>query len=444
MTECSTQLTLGGIVAKPVVVDFRGGNLTSDAGVVWLRRVDERLRLTARLAGCLVDLRDPDRVEHPRIEQVRQRVYQIAAGYEDCDDADALRGDPAFKLAVGRLPEGQPHLSSQPTLSRFENAVTERELKRLSRELLATYLDTRPAPGQRIVIDVDATDDPTHGQQTFSFYHGFYRQHMFHPLLCFDAETGDLLALRLRPGKAHAANGVVKVLRRIVKKIKKRWPWVQIVLRADAGFAVPRLYRWCEREDLGYVIGLVTNETLKDFHAPLAAQAAARYEEAKTKVRLVGEVGYRAGSWKRFRRVIMKAEVTAAGTNRRFVLTNLDGEAEALYDFYVARGDAENRSKDLKNALAADRLSCCSFTANAFRLLLHAGAYVLMHHLRRALAGTELAPVQFDTLRLRLLKVGARIRTSVRRVLVQGASAYPDQDLWRLLHARLGPAPAPG
>ncbi len=444
MTDCNTQLRLTGIVARPVVVDFRGGNLTSDAGVLWLRRVDEQLGFTARLAACLVDRRDPDRIWHPRIEQVRQRVYQIAAGYEDCDDADALRGDPAFKLAVGRLPEGQGHLSSQPTLSRFENAVSQRELTRVSRELLATYLDTRAVPGKRIVIDVDATDDPTHGQQAFSFYHGFYGQHMFHPLLCFDAETGDLLALRLRPGKVHAANGVVKMIKAVVKKIRRRWPWVEIVIRADAGFCVPRLYRWCEHEGLGYVIGLVTNETLKGFHAPLAAQAAARYEESKTKARLVGEVGYRAKRWKRFRRVIMKAEVTAQGTNRRFVVTNLDGEAHALYDFYVARGDAENRIKDLKNALAADRLSCCSFTANAFRLLLHAGAYVLMHHLRCALAGTELASAQFDTLRLRLLKVGARIRTSVRRVLVQGASAYPDQTLWALLHARLGPAPAPG
>jgi len=444
MTDCNTQLTLTGIVAKPVVVDFLGGNLTSDTGVIWLRRVDERIGLTAQLARCLVDERDPKRTRHRRLEQVRQRVYQITCGYKDCDDADVLRDDPAFKLAVGRLPDSAPPLSSQPTLSRFENAVSEAELKRLSRALLRTYLDTRAAPGERIVIDVDATDDPTHGQQAFSFYHGFYGQHMFHPLLCFDAQSGDLLGLRLRPGKAHAANGVVPLLKRIVKKIKERWPWVEVVIRADAGFAVPRLYRWCEHRGLGYVIGLVTNPTLKDLHAPLAAQAEALYEASHTKVRMAGEVGYRAGPWKRFRRVVMKAEVMAQGTNRRFVVTNLTGEPEALYDFYVARGDVENRIKDLKNALAADRLSCCSFTANAFRLVLHAAAYLLMHHLKRTLAGTELEHAQFDTLRLRVLKVGARIRQSVRRVLVQAASAYPDQQLWTLLHTRLGPCPAPG
>ncbi len=294
------------------------------------------------------------------------------------------------------------------------------------------------------MIDIDATDDPTHGQQAFSFYHGFYRQHMFHPLLCFDGESGDLLAAMLRPGKAHAANGVVKMLKRIVKQIRKRWPKVEIVIRADAGFCVRRLYRFCEYRALGYVIGLVTNETLKSLHAPLLVEAEARYAQTQTKARLLGEVGYRAGPWKHFRRVIMKAEVMAKGGNRRFVVTNLAGEPEALYDFYVGRGDAENRIKDLKNALLADRLSCSSFAANAFRLLLHSAAYVLMHALRGHLQGTELASAQFDTIRLRLLKVGARVRQSVRRVLVQAASAYPDQHLWTLLHTRLAPAPAPG
>lgn len=443
MTHCNTQLTFSNIVSKPLVVDFEGGNITSDAGAIFLRQVDERLRLTERLAACLVDRRDPLRVEHPRIEQVRQRVYQIACGYEDCDDADTLRGDPAFKLALGRLPESQGYLSSQPTLSRFENAPRERELKRLNRELLRTYLEIRPAPARRIVIDVDATDDPTHGQQAFSFYHGYYRQHMFHPLLCYDGDTGDLLAAALRPGNVHAANGVLKMLKRIVKKIRQRWPWVEIVIRADAGFGVPRLYRFCEKNALGYVLGLITNETLKKFHAPLLARAEAQYAEQGEKARLLDEVGYRAGSWKRFRRVVMKAEAMDQGTNRRFVVTNLEGPPEALYDFYVQRGDAENRIKDLKNALFADRLSCSSFDANCFRLLLHASAYVLMHHLRRHLQGTELASAQFDTIRLRLLKVGARVRQSVRRVLVQVASGYPEQDLWTLLHRRLAePAPS--
>jgi hypothetical protein len=437
MTDCSKQLAFQGILKLPLTVDFDGGNLTSDGGVLWLRSVDEGLGLTAGLVRCLLDRRDPQRVRHPRLEQLRQRIYQIACGYEDCNDADVLRRDPALKIAVGRLPESDRDLSSQPTLSRFENAAGERELKRLSGQLLRTYLDTRPKPAGRIVIGLDSTDDPAHGQQAFSFYHGFYRQHMFHPLLCFDGQTGDLLAVSLRPGNVHAANGAVKMLERIVKKIRRRWPDVEIVLRADGGFCVPRLYRWCERERVGYVIGLISNPTLKTLHDPLLEQAQALYGQSLAKARMIGEVGYRAGPWKRFRRVVMKAEVMPEGTNRRFVVTNLGGEAQALYDFYVGRGDVENRIKDLKNALSADRLSCCSFTANRFRLLLHAAAYVLLHHLRRALHGTELASAQFDTLRLRLLKAGARVKQSARRVWMHLASSYPYQELWVALHSRL-------
>lgn len=209
------------------------------------------------------------------------------------------------------------------------------------------------------------------------------------------------------------------------------------------GFACAGCTASASFEGLGYVLGLITNETLKSLHAPLLAQAEVLYDKNRGKVRLVGEVGYRAGSWKRFRRVIMKAEVMAQGTNRRFVVTNLAGEPQALYDFYVQRGGAENRSKDLKNALFADRLSCCSFAANRFRLLLHAAAYLLMHALRRQLAGTELAAAQFDTLRLRLLKVGARVTQSARRVWVHAASSFPHRDIWILLHGRLSqPAPS--
>ena len=443
MTHCNTQLHLNELLSIPVLVDFNGGNITSDAGAVFLRQVDERLGLTERLAACLGDRRDPAKVHHQRIEQFRQRIYQIACGYQDCNDADFLRGDAALKIAVGRLPETGGNLSSQPTLSRFENGATEREWKRMNRELVRTYLEQRPPPGRRIVIDVDATDDSTHGQQAFSFYHGYYRQHMFHPLLCFDGETGDLLAADLRPGNAHAANGVVKMLKRIVKNIRRRWPWAEIVIRADAGFCVPRLYRFCERQGLGYVLGLITNKTLKALHLPLLARAEALYAEKGGKVRLLDEVGYRAGSWKRFRRVVMKAEAMARGLNRRFVVTNLEGTPEAVYDFYVQRGDAENRIKDLKNALFADRLSCSSFAANRFRLLLHAAAYLLMHALRGHPAGSELASAQFDTIRLRLLKVGARVKQSERRVWVHAASGFPHRDLWLLLHRRLAePAPS--
>ena len=224
------------------------------------------------------------------------------------------------------------------------------------------------------------------------------------------------------------ANGVVKMVKRVVKKIRQRWPGVEIIIRADAGFCMPRLYRFCEHNGLGYVLGMITNKTLKRLHAPLLQEAEALYEEQGTKARLLGEVGYGAGSWGRFRRVVMKAEAMPQGTNRRFVVTSLAEAPEAVYDFYVQRGDAENRIKVLKNALSAERLSCGTFAANRFRLLLHSAGYVLMRHLRRQLAGTELATAQFDTIRLKLLKVGARVTQSARRVWVHAASSFPHRD----------------
>lgn len=443
MTECSIQLSFAGMVkGRSVVMDFTGGSLTSDAGLPFLRKVDDQLKLTERLSSCLRDGRDPVKVRHRVIDQLRQRIYQISCGYSDANDADSLRSDPVLKVAVGREPETGCELASQPTLSRFENSVGRKELTRLNRQILSTYLCHRPCPSRVIVLDIDATDDPTHGQQELSFYHGFYKQHMLHPLLCYDGETGDLLAATLRPGNVHAANGVVKMLKRIVRKIRKRWPWVAIIIRADAGFSVPRLYRFCEQYSCGYVVGLITNAVLERLHAPLLMEAEELYSSSGNKVRLVGEVGYRAGSWKRYRRVIMKAEAMSQGTNRRFVVTNLKGDPKQLYHFYIQRGQAENWIKDLKNGLLADRLSCSRFLANSFRLLLHTAAYLLMHHLRRQLVGTALATAQFDTIRLRLLKVGARVKQTCRKVWIHAPSSFPYRPLWVILHHRLTqPAP---
>lgn len=441
MTHCQTQLIIPDILRTPVVIDFEGGNITSDTGAVLLRALDDRLDVTSRFSSCMIDRRDSSKTRHALIDQFRQRVYQICLGYEDANDADKLRSDPAFKIAVGRHPETDDDLASQPTITRFENSVTGREIKRLNRELVNLYLDHRKVPDARIILDIDSTDDPTHGQQTFSYYHGFYGQHMFHPLLCYDGDTGDLLCATLRPGNVHAANGVVKTIKRIVMKIRKRWPWVEIVIRADAGFCVPRLYKFCEREGIGYVIGLITNATLKKLHKPLLEKAVASYETERAKVRIFDETGYRAGKWNRFRRVIMKAEVMDQGTNRRFVVTNLKGAPQDVYDFYVQRGDVENRIKDLKNALKADRLSCHRFDANRFRLMLHCAAYVLTHNLRGLLGNTELANAQIDTIRLKLLKVGARIRQTVRRVWIHAASGYPYQHIWRTLIENMAAAP---
>src|SRR5215211_8911273 len=289
----------------------------------------------------------------------------------------------------------------------------------------------------RIRLDLDGTDDPAHGGQEGVRYHGFYGQHMYHPLLVFDADTGQLITAVLRPGNVHASRFVVLVLRRLLKRLRAAWPEIPVELRADSGFAVPRLYAWCEANQVGYTIGLVPNPALERLAAPLLAEAQAQSAaQAGAKVRLAGETPYQAGSWPAPRRVVFKAEVLAKGPNTRFVVTTHADAPLAVYDTYVDRGQAENFIKDFKNALAADRLSDHRFWANQFRLLLHAAAYWLLDTLRRWLAGTDAARAQMDTLRLRLLKIGGRVRQLADRVRLHLASSHPGEPLWRHLAAR--------
>jgi hypothetical protein len=441
MTECITQIPFEFNLKKQITTRFDGGLQSSDGGLLWVRQVDDELGLTARMAGCIRESRDQRYVSQPLGDLLRQRVYQIIAGYEDQNDADYLRKDAILKTCCDRAPETGQDLGSQPTLSRLENSVTWRDCYRMSEVLLAEYLSEDKAKPDQVILDIDATDDPTHGQQELSFYHGFYEQHMYHPLLIYDGRRGDLLVAALRPGNSHAARGVVAIVGRVVSRIRERWPEVGIIIRADAGFAVPELYRYCEGEGLEYVIGLVTNARLLTLAEDLMAEAIRGYEETAEKVRLIGEGSYQAKSWDIVRRVVIKAEAMPEGTNRRFVVTNMKEPPEELYDFYALRGDAENRIKDLKNALSADRLSCHRFLANQFRLLLHATAYTLTLALRRKLKGTQLAKAQFDTIRLRLLKVGARVKETARRIWVHLASSYPWQELWYYLaHIRGSPA----
>jgi hypothetical protein len=364
---------------------------------------------------------------------VRQRVFQIACGYEDQNDADTLRHDPLLKLVCGRLPESEDALASQPTLSRLENAVDRHACVRLAHALLAVYLQARDAeePPRHILLDLDSTDDPTHGEQEGTAYHGYYNQHMYHPLLIFDGQTDHLITALLRPGNAHASRGVVSVLRVLVAHLRARWPGLSIEIRADSGCAVPRLYRFCERFGITYTIGLVTNDRLKALAAPLLAQA--QRAQSGEKVRLVGETSYQAGSWDRERRVVYKAETLDKGPNTRFVVTTRADPPEALYDFYVDRGAMEGWIKDYKRACIADRLSDHRFWANQFRLFLHAAAYWLLDTLRRRLCAQGHPPLQLDTLRLRLLKVGGRVRELLTRVRLHLASSHPSQFLWPLL-----------
>jgi hypothetical protein len=426
-----------GSASLPVEARFDGGRLTSDGGLPWLGAVDTRLGLCAALAAMIPEWRRGP-VRHPREMLLRQRVFQIACGYEDQDDADALRTDPLLKLACGQLPETGHDLASQPTLSRLEHAVDRKSCYRLAVALGALYLRERERDGipAHIVLDIDGTDDPVHGQQEGSAYHGYYRQHMLHPLLLFDGDTHQLITAVLRRGNTHGSTGVVAVLKRVVAAIRARWPGVTIELRMDSGGAVPAIYAWCEAADIAYTIGLITNPRLTALAAPLAAAAQRqRAASGEAKVRLCGEVTYQAESWEQPRRVIVKAEALPKGPNTRFVVTTRPDPPELLYDWYVARGDGENAIKDLKVACCADRLSDHRFWANQFRLLLHAAAYWLLDTLRRWLAEMGVDHLQLDTLRLRLLKIGGRVAQLHDRVRLRLATSHPGQPLWGHLAA---------
>ena len=421
---------------------FDAGRLTSDGGLPWLGEADRALGLCAALAVGIPEWRRGP-VRHGLETLVRQRVFQIACGYADQDDADPLRSDPLLKLVCGRLPVSGADLASQPTFSRLENAVDRRTVEALAEALVTGYLRERgrQGPPRRVRLDLDGTDDPAHGQQEGVAYHGYFRQHMYHPLLVFDADTGQVITAILRPGNVHGSRFVVLVLRRLLRRLRAAWPEVAVELRADSGFATPRLYAWCEAQGVAYTIGLIPNPLLEAAAAPLLAEAQAQSQaQGGTKVRLAGETRYQAGSWAHPRRVVFKAEVLAKGPNTRFVVTTHAAPPVAVYDDYVDRGAAENWIKDLKNALQADRLSCHRFWANAFRLVLHAAAYCLLDTLRRRLAGVTGTRYQLDTLRRRLLKIAGWLTEQWDRwgprLRLHLSSHHPGEPLWRALAAR--------
>jgi hypothetical protein len=438
MSQSATPVyAFSGAAPVPLEASFDGGRLTSDGGLPWLEQVDAALGLCAAFAAVIPEWRRGP-VRHPRATLVRQRVFQIACGYEDQDDADTLRTDPLLTWACGRLPETDADLASQPTLSRLENAVDRQSCYRLAMALGECYLRARERQGApvHLVLDLDGTDDPTHGAQEGSAYHGYYRQHMLHPLLVFDGQTQQLITAVLRPGNTHGSAGVIAVLKRVVRLVRQRWPHVTIELRMDSGGAVPAIYEWCETEAIAYTIGLITNPRLTELAAPLAAAAQRqRTERGADTIRLCGETLYQAESWDHPRRVIIKAEALPKGPNTRFVVTTRPDPPEALYDWYVARGEAENAIKDLKVACFADRLSDHRFLANQFRLLLHAAAYWLLDTLRGWLHLMRVERMQLDTLRLRLLKIGGRVWQRRDRIRLRLASSHPGHPLWDHLAA---------
>lgn len=425
---------------KTLVVNFKGGEISSDGGTLLLRQLDDKVRLTEKVAGAIDDNRDPRYITHDMHTLIRQRVYQIAAGYEDCDDADDLRVDPVLKVSCDRRLD-EVDLGSQPTLSRLENSIRWSELYRMSEIYVEQYIRNHPKAPEVIILDMDSTDDATHGAQQLSFFNGFYDEHMYHPLLIFEGRGGDLLAALLRPGNVNSSPGSVALLRRVVERLRSKWPEVRIIVRADGGFAIPELYGFCEEKHLDYIIGFRATEPLKLSNEKNLERAREEYKRTKIKVRTFDSIYYHASSWDKERRIIMKTEVSVEGENQRFVVTNLIGEDAEDYDFYARRGEVENQMiKELKLDMKADRLSCHRFSANQFRLLLHGFAYTLLLELRRKLHGTELATARMATVRLRLLKVAARVRQTFRRIWIELPSSFPFKEIWYTLFTRLCPA----
>jgi Transposase DDE domain group 1 len=430
---------LSPVTGKPVQVTFDAGRLSSDGGVLVLAEIERRLGIAERLARCIEDPRAPDRVQHGLAEMIRFRALLIAAGYADANDCDALRVDPVFKMAVGRLPESEADLCSQPTMCRLENLPGPIALKRMMAAMIELFCGSFAQVPQRIVLDIDDTEDRVHGGQQLALFHAHYDSRCFLPIHIYEATTGKPVAVILRPGKTPAGAEVALVLRHVVKAIRGRWPRVEILIRGDSHYARHEAMTWCEHNRVGYVFGLAGNQILSAKIADLAEDAAvARALGEAEKVRRFGEFRYAAKSWKVERRVIARVEASPQGSDSRFIVTNLRGAPRWLYEsVYCARGQAENLIKAHKLHLASDRTSCTSATANQFRLLIHTAAYWLLHTLRGLAPKTSFwRDAQFDTIRLALIKVAARVTEMKTRIKVALPSGYPHQQSWALLAGR--------
>ena len=442
MTDCQTQLTFDFHRRKAVVADFDGGLISSDTGLLPLRQLDQRLGWTQAVASILADTRQAAKVDHGLLALVRQRLFGLIAGYEDANDHTRLRHDPILQAVADS--DGKA-LGSQPTLSRFENAATARQVAQLTRLLVKMFIQRmgRKRP-KHLVLDIDPTDDPCHGRQQLALFNGFYGQYMYLPNLVFERTTGMLLGVRLRAGNADSASRVVQTLGPIIRTLRQRWPKVKILLRGDAGFATPVLYRFCERQRLEYLIGFAASKPLKERTDWTLRWLTERLERDGRPCKWRGGFTHRAGSWEHSRRIIYKVEVNDQGTNRRFVITNCKGMPRELWPIYDDRGTAETFIDDFKNGLSMDRLSCRRFVANAFRLLLTAAAYNLLRAYRDMLAGTEWEFASIETIRSRLIKIGARVRRTVRRVWVHIAAGFPLREVLARAHrAILGLHPPP-
>jgi hypothetical protein len=440
-TDCNAgTIAFTPLGRRQLLARFDGGRITSDAGALLLREVAGRSKLFERMAAAVPDPREPSMTEHDQRTMLAQRVLGIACGWEDLNDHHGLRIDPLMQAASERDVDKDRPLASPATLCRLENRVDRGACVELSKLLVELFIESfGDSPPEELVLDFDATDDPVHGEQEGRFFHGYYDGYCYLPLYVFCGER--LLVSYLRPSNIDASKHSRAILKLLVTRLREAWPNVRIVFRGDSGFGRWKLMRWCDRHEVGYIIGLARNKVLERMAEPFMLQAKQQYEQTKQKQRIFTTLDYAAGTWDRPRRVIHKAEHNSQGDNPRFVVTNLTHDAQALYDeVYCARGEMENRIKEQQLGLFAGRTSCHAFAANQFRLLLSSFAYTLIETLRRvALAGTELARAQATTIRTKLLKIGAVVVSSVRRLVLRLSSAYPLRSLFEQAARRLFP-----
>ncbi|CAN1213616.1 Transposase DDE domain-containing protein [Tumidithrix helvetica PCC 7403] len=438
MTECFLEPEFNFYQEKRLEVKFSEQQLSTDGGILLTRQAEERVKIIAGMAERIVDKRDPNKITHSMEQLVLQRVLQLANGYEDALDSNYMRQDPIMKIACQRLPMvGEEMLASQPTITRLENQVTKQDNSAIRRLFVERFIAGHRTEPKEIILDVDGWDAQTHGKQQLSFFHGYYDQQMYYPVLINDGKSGYPLVLQLRAGNSHAGKGVAGILRWLFWRLRRVWAGVKIILRGDGGFSLPEIIKVCEHADVGYVLGFSSNNVLKRKIAELLERSRLQYCQTGEKVRLFDDVYYAAGSWSKPRRLVMKAEWLEKGANPRFVVTNLDLPCQKLYDdLYIQRGaDSEHPIKELKLGIKAGRLSCHSFVANQFRLFLAQAAYVLLLTIRQAASATKFKNAQVLRLRGSLLKCAAYVKISVRRVLVQLSAFFPfAQEICQISH----------
>jgi Transposase DDE domain group 1 len=429
MEEFTNQMYLFKEVSgKRIQATFDAGDVSSDGGLLFLREIESRIGLIAKVSRVIHDYRHPGYIEHPIEDLLKQRVFQIASGYEDGNDCNDLRHDPVMKIACEKTPNHDNVLASQPTMCRFENAPSRSDLYRIALALVDAFIDSYDHPPKAILLDIDDTCDKTHGAQQLSLFNAYHDNYCYMPIHIYEGQSGKLITTILRPGKRPKGKEIVMIMKRLIKRIKKAWPRVRILIRGDSHYASPEVMAFCEANKIYYIFGLTPNNRLIENARLIMDQALSLFERTNKPVKIYSEFYYQAGTWAKAYRIIVKAEFNTCGSNTRFVVTNIkNANRKFIYEtIYCGRGEMELFIKEHKNHLLSDRTSCTDFSANQFRLFLHSMAYMLLHTLReKYLNQTELAKAQFNTIQTKLLKIGVQVQELSTRIKIHLPSYYP-------------------